>query len=251
MKYKNYIFDLYGTLIDIHTDEESLELWEFMADYLKCHFDTITTAAELKNDYIRICADETEKLAARNGSKYPEIKIEWVWKRLIKTSCTDVEMKELCIAFREKSWDKLNCYNNVHNVLRQIKENGGHVYLLSNAQRLFTEKELDDTGLTDFFDDIFISSDMGIKKPDAAFINQLFEKHKLIKAESVMVGNEIKADIGSAVAAGINGIYLNTYCHTNEEIIQELADIGYGKSNIEVTIIDEGDDCFSHLKIWS
>ena len=49
--------------------------------------------------------------------------------------------------------------------------------------------------------------------------------------------------------APINGIYLNTYCHTNEEIIQELADIGYGKSNIEVTIIDEGDDCFSHLKI--
>ena len=23
MKYKNYVFDLYGTLVDIHTDEEA------------------------------------------------------------------------------------------------------------------------------------------------------------------------------------------------------------------------------------
>ncbi len=25
--YKNYIFDLYGTLVDINTDEESFEFW--------------------------------------------------------------------------------------------------------------------------------------------------------------------------------------------------------------------------------
>lgn len=26
--YKNYLFDLYGTLVDIHTDEENGYLWE-------------------------------------------------------------------------------------------------------------------------------------------------------------------------------------------------------------------------------
>ena len=31
MKYENYIFDLYGTLVDIHTDEEKTELWEGLA----------------------------------------------------------------------------------------------------------------------------------------------------------------------------------------------------------------------------
>ena len=29
--YKNYIFDLYGTLVDIHTDEEQELLWEKLA----------------------------------------------------------------------------------------------------------------------------------------------------------------------------------------------------------------------------
>ena len=31
MKYKNYIFDLYGTLIDINTNEWSAQLWKKMA----------------------------------------------------------------------------------------------------------------------------------------------------------------------------------------------------------------------------
>ena len=94
MRYKNYIFDLYGTLIDIHTDEEFPELWKFMADYLKDHFGTVTTAPGLKKDYAAICKDETEKLAAINGSVHPEIKIEWVWHRLIEKDCSDDEMRK-------------------------------------------------------------------------------------------------------------------------------------------------------------
>ena len=247
MKYKNYIFDLYGTLIDIHTDEESMLLWEFMADYLKKYFGTITTAEKLKSDYANICSEETKKLATRNGSDYPEIKIEWVWHRLIGSDYSDDEMRSLCVAFREKSRDKFVCYKNVPGVLSKIKSEGCNVYLLSNAQRLFTEKELDDAGLTKYFDDIFISSDMGIKKPDASFINELIQKHGLVKSETVMVGNEIKTDIGSAIAAGIDGIYLNTYCHTSDEIEADLLACGYDGSDITLTIIDGGDDCFKSI----
>lgn len=32
-EYQAYFFDLYGTLIDIHTEEGDHELWEFMAKY--------------------------------------------------------------------------------------------------------------------------------------------------------------------------------------------------------------------------
>ena len=31
MKYESYIFDLYGTLVDIRTDEEKKELWSKLA----------------------------------------------------------------------------------------------------------------------------------------------------------------------------------------------------------------------------
>ena len=33
MKYQNYILDLYGTLVDIHTDESKASLWKKIAVY--------------------------------------------------------------------------------------------------------------------------------------------------------------------------------------------------------------------------
>lgn len=99
MKYRNYIFDLYGTLIDIHTDEEMPQLWEFMSGYLEENFGTHISPGNLRREYLRICALEEEKLAGENGSMYPEIKIEWVWKKLIgKQTCTEDEMEWMCQA---------------------------------------------------------------------------------------------------------------------------------------------------------
>ena len=50
MKYENYIFDLYGTLVDIHTDEEKTELWEKLAQFYG-YYGAVYTAEELKNAY--------------------------------------------------------------------------------------------------------------------------------------------------------------------------------------------------------
>ncbi len=239
MKYKNYIFDLYGTLIDIHTDEEQPELWRFLAKYLSVNFGKEYEYRKLRNDYLKICKVEEKQLAAKNGSKYPEIRIEWVFRQLIGSPCPEDEMRRLCVAFREQSRDKLVKYDGVSETLEAIKATGGRVFLLSNAQRSFTEKELSDTGLTQYFDDIFISSDMGIKKPDGDFLSQLINKHGLKKEECVMIGNEVLSDIGVASTVGIDAIYLNTYSHTPEEISRDLkicnADLR------KVTIVDDGD----------
>lgn len=37
LNYENYIFDLYGTLIDIHTDEEEKALWKALAKFYRAH----------------------------------------------------------------------------------------------------------------------------------------------------------------------------------------------------------------------
>ena len=43
--YKNYIFDLYGTIIDINTDENYDDLWKEMAEFY-CMKNAIYTAEE-------------------------------------------------------------------------------------------------------------------------------------------------------------------------------------------------------------
>ena len=88
----NYIFDLYGTLIDIHTDEQAPELWEAVCDHIAKELSQYITAsnkailtdpAKLKEGYFEMDRQERVALSKRLGTEHPEIRIEWVWERLL------------------------------------------------------------------------------------------------------------------------------------------------------------------------
>ena len=226
LKYQNYIFDLYGTLIDIHTDEEDPALWVKIAKKLLKDYGAEYTGPELRKQYLLFCKEEEEALQARNHAEYPEIKIEKVWARLInektfnssendnlldkydsKTVIPE-ELEPFCIYFREASRDKFCKYKDTDKLLSTLKNAGKKVYLLSNAQLFFTRKELMDADINKYFDDIFISSDLGIKKPQKEFMENLIKKHSLNKDECVMIGNEVLCDGGVAKANNVDSIII-------------------------------------------
>ena len=47
LTYDNYIFDLYGTLVDIHTDESATAIWEKLAMFYG-YYGALYEAKELK-----------------------------------------------------------------------------------------------------------------------------------------------------------------------------------------------------------
>ena len=79
---QNYIFDFYGTLVDIWTDEASLLLWKRMATYYGA-FGASYKLDELTMRYQELCREESEKAARENGSKYPEPDLGVVFRRLL------------------------------------------------------------------------------------------------------------------------------------------------------------------------
>ena len=239
--YDNYIFDLYGTLIDIHTDEEQPILWEKMADYLAENFGAKYEPKVLRKRYLEICKDEEDKLQALNHAMWPEIKIENVWIRLIDDHPTADKIRTLCVYFREESRDKLVVYDGVIETLDKLKKAGKGIYLLSNAQRVFTEKELEKAGLTKYFDDIFISSDKGIKKPQKEFLEQLIKENTLISDNCVMIGNDLLSDVGVAFKNGIDSVFLNTYDYSDKKIDEELTELGIKGSKFMPLIVGDGD----------
>lgn len=254
--FDSFIFDLYGTLIDIHTDEGQPGLWTEMAAYLKKHFGVSYKGPELQKRYSEICSQEEKKLASENGASFPEIRIEKVWKRLIsekkrkflfislgapKVDEDSKEMRKLCVFFRETSRDKLEVYEGVADTLSRLKSMGKGVYLLSNAQRAFTEKELEQAGLTDFFDGIFISSDKGIKKPQKEFLEQLIKENNLNFDKCVMIGNDLLSDVGVAVNNGVSSVFLNTYDYSDRKIDKELTELGIKGSELMPVIVRDGD----------
>ena len=244
-EYKNYIFDLYGTLIDISTDEDSPVLWEKMAAKLQNDYSAKISTSKLRTDYLKYCREAEEELKKKNHAEFPEIQIEYVWERLInensnaKVKAGDLE--PLCVYFRETSRDKFGLYKGVLDTFSLLKKRGKKIYLLSNAQRMFTEKELKDTLIDEEFDDIFISSDKLIKKPQKEFLDMLIAKHGLNRDECVMIGNEIRCDVAIAVNCGISSIFLNTNDHTDEAIKEQIDALGIKDKALLPKIINDGD----------
>ena len=212
MKYQNYIFDLYGTLIDINTNEWSAQLWKKMAilyGYYGAHY----TYKELGQAYGRLVERE-KKAAHRRHPEYSviDIKIEKVFRRLFTEKGVKPKkalVQEVCEVFRCFSTKYIKLYDGVTELLDTIKANGGKIYLLSNAQRTFTENELNMLELTPYFDGICISSDEECSKPDAHYFQILFDRYGLKKEESVMVGNDYLSDIGGAADFGIDSLYIH------------------------------------------
>lgn len=210
--FKNYLFDLYGTLIDINTDEWQKELWEKLS-ILYRYKGADYSADEIAEDYGKFVARE-KALVHKRHPEYTQIdiKIEKVFRELFKqkgVKTTKREIAEICTAFRCYSTVYIKLYDGVIDLLDTLKAKGKGIYLLSNAQRGFTENELNMFGLTEYFDGIVISSDEECSKPDVHYYDILIDRYNLNKAETIMIGNDYISDIKGAKDAGLKALYIH------------------------------------------
>ena len=210
--FKNYIFDLYGTLIDIRTDEDDDALWQKLViiyGYKQCHYSMF----EIRRLYKELCAREKAKVReAFPDRKHVDIDLTVVFRELYENKGyipTDEEVALTASFFRCTSTSFIKLYDGVIDFLEALKKKGKKIYLLSNAQRSFTVPELKMMGLYDYFDGILISSDHQVSKPDVEFFDILFKKYKLKKIESVMIGNDFISDISGAYNFGIRSLYIH------------------------------------------
>lgn len=254
-KYRNYIFDLYGTLMDIHTEERSPALWRFMEEFYEI-YGVIRSAKDLEETFFALDQEERVLLASINNVGYPEIKLEKVFVRLLfeggKIIDTGRTIEGNTVREWKKRYDKdregvlnrliksewvfmisnlfrirsrryIRPFPNTVATLERLRENGAHIYLLSNAQEIFTMPEILKFELDKLFDRMYISSDLGVMKPEGAFLEALISDEGLNRNESVMIGNEVMSDMAIARKCSLDGILLNTAHIEEKEIRKEIA----------------------------
>lgn len=220
--YKNYIFDLYGTLVDINTNEWKQSLWKNMAMIYSLS-GAKYKPTELKKAYSKYLSEVIAAIPHEKYSTNPEPQIEYVFQKLYTekgVSCDIDTAANTGKVFRALSLKYIKLYDGVHELFDAIHKNGGKAYLLSNAQRIFTEPEIRMLGIYDEFEDVIISSDIGCAKPDIKFYQHILDKHSLLLEESIMIGNDYITDIKGSYQAGIDSLYLHT--NISPEIKGEL-----------------------------
>lgn len=213
--YDTCIFDLYGTLVDIRTDENKEELWEKLSLFY-AFYGAFYTPEELARSYKRLTGEMTaghEALRRDSHEAFPEIRIEEVFRALFEEKGIAPDeplVRHAGQFFRILSMEFIRLYDGTEEMLSAVKESGRKIYLLSNAQRIFTEYEMNALGITKYFDGIFISSDEGCKKPDLKFFRKLIDTCGIDPERAVMVGNDGICDIEGAKRAGLGTVYVHS-----------------------------------------
>lgn len=236
---KDCIFDLYGTLVDIHTEEAAPELWEKLAaEYAR--FGVKFAPTDLQKQYLHLVQQEEAAMrAARPECTYPpEIRLENVFRELFAMGGFSADSETVNFIgrkFREFSTEYIRLYDGVPELMKALRDAGKGIWLLSNAQRLFTAWELDHLGLTDCFDGIYLSSDYGCKKPDPHFFRTLLEEHQIAPESAIMVGNDGTCDIAGAKTVGLHTLYIRS----NISPVEELPDADYVLPEMNITRVQE------------
>lgn len=205
---KNVLFDLYGTLIDIHTDEECYLFWSRLARRFKKY--RIYEPLELKEAYLNQCHQQEKE----------EIDICIVFEHLLKID--RCEAKKVAVIFRRLSTKYIHCYKEAKGLLKQLKKAGYKLYVLSNAQSAFTLSELKQLKIFSFFDGLAISSDYGIKKPNIDFFRQALVNFDLKESETCMIGNDYECDILPALKLGLKTIYIESNLSPDQRDVEKL-----------------------------
>ena len=223
LRFQNCIFDLYGTLVDIHTDEKQPRLWEEMSVWYGDR-GAKYQADELQDAYFRtVRALERGAAPLRDDAHeaHPEIRLEEVFRRLFLEKGVDAD-RDLAVRtgerFRRGSLDYIRLYDGAIELLTALRANGQGVWLLSNAQRIFTMYELQSLGLEAYFDGIYLSSDHGCKKPDRRFFEILLTGRGIRPESAVMIGNDGLCDIRGAQALGLATVYIRSNLSPREPL---------------------------------
>lgn len=208
--YRTYIFDLYGTLIDIRTDEEHPLLWDTMAVHFR-YQGMETTGRVLRQLVSREIEDQLA--TGRENYEFPDFVMEEVFSnvsRELKGHVSEAWLNETVRWFRTLSIRRLALYEGVKEVLEALKEQGKRIYLLSNGQKTFIEAELRALGILHLFDGIAISSEARTSKPDPAFYEYLRKTYGADLSSAIMIGNDPRTDLEGASRIGIDACYIHT-----------------------------------------
>lgn len=212
-----FLFDLYGTLVDIRTDEGSPFVWASLANFYSMN-GAVYNDTDLRRAYMRLCEEETAKLLKsmrKSNHKLTGSDVEIDLKDVFKALYADKGVKagsqlisDTAVMMRSVSIVKLRLFDGAIEVLKELKNRGKKICLLSNAQSCFTIPEIRSLGLYDMFDGIFISSDLKVKKPSLAFYEKAIGD--IDPSSCVMIGNDEFADIRGAMGAGIDACYIQS-----------------------------------------
>ncbi len=211
MKYKHLFFDLDHTLWDFETNAKNTmnHLYEqFSLKNIGIHdFDLFYAQYSIHN----------QKLWQRyhNGFiKSEELRWKRIWHALLDFKIGDEKLaKEMSVQFLDMLPNRTALFPYTIEILQYLKNKQYRLHLITNGFEDVQHNKLKYSGLTDFFEAVITSEGSNSLKPNKEIFEFALNKTGASTKESLMIGDNLEADIAGAMNAGIDQVFVN---HTNE-----------------------------------
>ncbi|MFB6343956.1 YjjG family noncanonical pyrimidine nucleotidase [Saccharicrinis sp. FJH62] len=204
-KYKHLFFDLDNTLFDFDAcalmslkecfDKHQLSKWfsnfdEFFAAYSEINI-------RLWNEY------KVNKLK-KDDVKYGRFRETLAVKNIRDEDLTT----SLAEDFLQFCSDKNILVDNALNVVKKLHESY-NLYIISNGFVEVQNRKMDLTGLAPYFKKVVLSEEVKAQKPSRVIFEYAVKSVNARKSESVMIGDNIEADIEGAKSFGMDQVYFD------------------------------------------
>lgn len=200
------LFDLYGTLIDIHTREDLPEVWDRLARFLR-YRGLPAEAGALRDGFYA----GAQKVQEESPEDHPETDNLGIFRSMLcgmSQGVSDTFCEEVTQLFRTLSMVHFGLFPDTLSTLEDLKKSF-KLGLVSDAQRVFLDPEITMAGLRPYLDVIVISSDHGFHKPDQRLFETALAELGLTREQVVYVGDNVSRDVRGAKAAGIKAVLIN------------------------------------------
>jgi putative hydrolase of the HAD superfamily len=210
MALKGILFDLYGTVIDIETDESMEEIYRGIAHYLT-YRGVYVHRGEVRDRYYRIMKQQKEVCS----EECPEIDVEAIWREFLRqegVKAPPIRSKLALILahlHRGLSRKRLRLYPDVKRVLDELRPTY-RLALISDAQPCYALPEMKALRLDGYFDPVIISAQYGFRKPDKRLTAKALAMMNLEPSEVIFVGNDMYRDVYGASRLGIKTIFVES-----------------------------------------
>ena len=207
MYYKHVFFDLDHTLWDFETNAKAT-LYDLYHQYnLNAKgiddFDAFFSRYSYHNE--RLWDRYTKGFI-----KQDELRWKRMWLALLDYKLADEELsRTMSAAFLETLPSKKAIFPYTFEILEYLKRKGYHLHLVTNGFEKVQHNKLQSSGLYTYFNAVITSEASNSLKPQKEIFEYAFQQTGAGNKESIMIGDNLDADIQGGINAGMDTVFVN------------------------------------------
>jgi len=122
------------------------------------------------------------------------------------------------IAYHNTKFAHLKSVKGARKALLELKKDGFGLGVITDGDPIKQWEKIIRLELDDFFDNVFISDYLGVKKPHPKIFKKALKKMDVEPSEAVMVGDRLYSDIYGAKQVGMKTVWFRYGKYANREL---------------------------------